>query len=113
MELLYFLLVSCGMTQIIVYGKIFDKVRPKKGFFGNLFSCSMCTGFWVGMFLWSANDLTTLFSYDYSIITGLFLGCVSSVASYVSSVVIDDNGLRVERSNNDDTQKISQTCETL
>jgi hypothetical protein len=113
MELLYFLLVSSGMTQILVYGKIFDRIRPSRGWFGELFSCSMCTGFWVGVFLWLSNDLTTLFNYDYSLFTGLFLGCVSSGTSYVFSVLIDDNGLRVERSNNDDAQKISQTCETL
>ena len=113
MELLYFLLASCGMTQILVYGKIFDAIRPKRGLAGELFSCSMCMGFWTGIFLWSANGLTTLFSYDYSLFTGLFLGCISSGAGYVFSVIIDDNGLRVERSNNDETQKITQTCETL
>jgi hypothetical protein len=112
-SLLYFLLVSAGMTQILVYGKIFDTIRPKKGWFGSLFACSMCTGFWVGIFLWLANAWTTLFSYDYSLITGLFLGCAASGISYVFSVIIDDNGLRVERSNNDNAQEISQTCETL
>jgi len=113
MELLYFMLVSCGMTQIIVYGKIFDHIRPKTGWFGTLFSCSMCTGFWVGILLWLANTWTTLFNYDYSLFTGLFLGSAASGISYVFSVIIDDNGIRVERSNNDEAQKISQTCETL
>ncbi len=113
MDLLYFILVSCGLTQIIVYGKIFDPIRPREGWFGALFSCSMCTGFWVGIFLWLANTFTTLFNYDYSPFTGLFLGAAASGVSYVFSVLIDDNGFRIERSNNDEAQKISQTCETL
>jgi hypothetical protein len=112
-ELLYFILISCGMTQILVYGSIFNKVRPKKGWFGKLFSCSMCTGFWVGVFLWLTNDLTTLFNYDYSPITGLLLGSLASGVSYVFSVLIDDNGFKIERSKNENAQKISTTCQTL
>ena len=84
------------MTQILVYGKIFDKVRPTKGWFGQLFSCSMCMGFWVGVFLWLTNDLTTLFTFDYSIVTGLFLGCVGSVVSYLVDAVFDDHGIKMD-----------------
>ena len=113
MEIVYFILIACGMTQIVVYGKIFDKIRPKKGFLGELFSCSMCAGFWVGVLLWLLNDQTTLFNYDYSPITGLLLGSLASGVSYVFSVLIDDNGLRLERSNNEHPEEISKTCETL
>ena len=101
------------MTQIIVYGSIFNKVRPASGWLGELFSCSMCTGFWVGVFLWITNGLTTLFNYDYSLVTGLLLGSVSSGVSYAFSVLIDDNGFKIERSNNDEAQKTTSSCPSL
>ena len=37
MSLLYFILMCYGLTQLLVYGSIFNKVRPAKGFFGELF----------------------------------------------------------------------------
>ena len=87
-ELLTFILVSHGMTQILVYGSIFDKVRPKEGFFGELLGCPMCTGFWVGVFLWGINPLTALFTYDLSVVTGFMLGCLSSGTCYLLSVAL-------------------------
>ena len=96
MRLIYFLLASAGMTQILVYGKIFDKIRPTQGWMGQLLSCSMCTGFWVGLFLWITNSLTTLFTFDYSIVTGLFLGCIGSLASYLIDAVFDDHGIKLD-----------------
>ena len=98
MELLYFCLISYGMTQIIVYGSIFDNIRPCGGWFGKLFNCTMCTGFWVGVFLWLINGYTMLFTYDYSVATGFLLGCLSSGISYIMSILFDDNGLRLEHS---------------
>ena len=50
--MLAFILACYGMTTILVYGKIFNPVRPKTGFFGDLFKCTLCTGFWVGMINW-------------------------------------------------------------
>ena len=96
MQLIYFCLNAAGMTQILVYGTRFDKVRPTYGWFGQLFSCSMCMGFWVGVFLWLTNDLTTLFTFDYSVVTGLFLGCIGSLASYLIDAVFDDHGIKLD-----------------
>ena len=112
-SLLYFVLVSCGMTQIVVYGTIFNRVRPTRGWLGQLFSCSMCTGFWVGVFLWLVNAWTTLFTYDYNLFTGLALGSLASGVSYVFSVIIDDNGIKIERSKNDEAQKTTSSCPPL
>ena len=56
MEFLYFVLAAYGLTQILVYGNIFNKVRPTEGWFGELLSCPMCTGFWVGVLLFGIND---------------------------------------------------------
>ena len=56
MELLLFILVSYGISNIIVFGSIFDGFRElmddiSPNFFGKLFSCMMCTPWWVGFFL--------------------------------------------------------------
>lgn len=97
LALFYFVLISHGLTQILVYGKIFNRIRPTRGWFGDLLSCPMCTGFWVGLFLWVTNDYTELFSYDFSLLTGFLLGCLSSGTSYILSVVFSDNGLKISR----------------
>ena len=92
-----FCLVAYGLTQIIVYGKIFDKIRPTEGWLGQLLSCPMCTGFWVGLFLWLINDFTELFSFDPSPVTGLLLGFLSSGTTYVLSMLFDDHGFRINK----------------
>lgn len=97
MGLLTFILCCYGLTQILVYGKIFDRVRPKDGHLGTLLACPMCTGFWVGFILWGINGFTTLFIFDNSILTGFLLGCLSSGTSYILCQIIGDEGVRHER----------------
>lgn len=94
MELLYFILCAYGITYILLYGSIFDPVRPKKGKFGELFKCPLCTGFWTGVFLWSINCFTELFTYDYNLINALLLGSLSAGTSYFLSTLLDDFGLK-------------------
>ena len=96
MSFVYFSLACAGLTQILVYGKIFDKIRPTEGWFGKLLSCTMCTGFWSGIFLWSLNDYTKLFNFDYSFATALCMGCVGSMISYIFDSAFGDEGIRVD-----------------
>jgi len=96
MNLIWFVLISFGLTQIIVYGKILDKVRPAQGLIGELLSCPMCTGFWVGIFLWLINGYTELINFDDSLITGLLCGFVSSGTSYILNMVFGDDGIKIE-----------------
>lgn len=98
MSLIYFSLACAGLTQILVYGKIFDKIRPTSGWFGELLSCPMCTGFWAGLVLWALNGFTTLFTYDYSLVTAVLLGCVGSLVSYILNMIFDDHGVKVQHS---------------
>ena len=54
--LLFLLLASHGLTNILVNAKIFDiwKIRPiieKYEFTKILFKCSMCLGWWVGLLI--------------------------------------------------------------
>lgn len=56
MELLLLILVSYGISNIIVYGTIFEGLREtaeiySPNFFGKLLGCMMCTPWWVGFFL--------------------------------------------------------------
>lgn len=94
MELLYFILIAYGMTYILLYGSIFNPIRPKKGKLGELFKCPLCMGFWVGVFLWSVNCHTELFTYDYNILNGLLLGSLSAGTSYFLSMILNDFGLK-------------------
>lgn len=57
----------------------------------------MCTGFWVGLFLWFVKDYTQLFTFDNSFITGLLLGFAGSAAAYIGNTVFGDEGIKVEK----------------
>ena len=102
MSLVSFILVSFGLTQILVYGSIFNDIRPTEGWIGTLFHCPMCMGFWSGVFLWATNAYTELFTFEQSI-TNLFIcGWVSSGTSYVMNVLFCDNGLQMGVNNGKD-----------
>ena len=104
MQLIYFILCAYGMTYILIYGSIFESIRPKTGLSGDLFKCPLCLGFWVGVFLWSINVFTELFTYDYNIINALLLGCLSAGTSYFLSSILDDFGLKFRNTTGGDQQ---------
>ena len=95
MELIYFVLAAYGLTQILVYGTIFDSIRPTKGKLGQLFNCTMCLGFWVGIFLFGINGYTELFTFEYTFANLFILGWLSSGTSYVLSMMFCDNGMQI------------------
>ena len=98
LELLWFVLASYGLTQIIVYGTIFDSIRPpceSYGGLGKVFHCTMCMGFWVGLFLWGVNSFTELITFEQTIITALMCGSVASGTSYALSSLFGDNGFQI------------------
>ena len=103
-QLLSFVLCAYGMTQILVYGSIFDSVRPQKGNLGELFKCPMCVGFWAGVFLWGINGYTELFTFEYTIANLFISGCLSSGTSYILNMIVGDCGFKIEhtRSNKDE-----------
>ena len=98
MDLLYFVLAAYGMTQIIILGSLFNKVRPSKSWlkgFGKLFHCPMCMGFWVGVFLFGINSYTELFTFEHNLANAFVLGCLSSGTSYLLSVLVNDFGFKI------------------
>jgi hypothetical protein len=85
-----------GLTQILVYGKLFDSIRPTRGKLKKLFECPMCVGFWVGVFLFGINRYTELFTFEYKIANLFILGWLSSGTSYILNMVFGDNGVKHE-----------------
>ena len=56
MKILIFLILSYGITNIIVFGSIFEFLRKYLNvtsplFLGKLILCPLCLSMWVGMFL--------------------------------------------------------------
>jgi hypothetical protein len=96
MELLTFILVAYGLTQILVYGSILNSIRPTKGKLGELFHCPMCMGFWVGFFLCVISPFTPLFTFEPNFVTPILLGCLSSGTSYILCQVFDDEGIKIK-----------------
>lgn len=97
MQLFLFILIAHGLTQILCYGKILDRYRPQQGFFGELLKCSMCTGFWVGLFLGGIDPFTGLFSLTTNFLDILFLGFVSSGTSYMLDKTVSDEGIQIQK----------------
>ena len=91
-ELLYFGLVAYGLTQILCFAKILDRIRPDHYFF----RCPMCMGFWVGLLLFGVNGFTELFSYEYTIANAFLLSFLASGVSYLITMLVGDNGLKHE-----------------
>ena len=76
MELLLIILVGYSISNILVFGSIFEGLREtattnSPNFFGKLLGCMMCTPWWVGFFLSLGAQITgyTEFSpfYNYGL----------------------------------------------
>lgn len=55
MQIMLFIFSTIGLTHIVVDGKIFEPIRNiahrvLPNFLSYLFSCYVCSGFWIGMF---------------------------------------------------------------
>lgn len=92
MNLLIFILTCFGLTNILIYGKIFDKIRPNI----YLFKCSQCMGFWVGIVI-----NTLFYSLNCDIFADIFIGgflagCISSGTSYILDKIVSDSGIQIK-----------------
>lgn len=89
--ILLFILACFGLTQILVSGSIFDRIRPKAKFF----HCSMCMGFHVGWLVFLLFWISGVYLFP-SIFIGLFIfGSISSGTSYVLERVFGDHGVNI------------------
>jgi len=104
MIVLIWLLVAYGMSNILVYGSIFQGLRdgiknwgnsvlPFNGmakFVGDLLSCMMCTSTWVGFFLSiTYYSLSTEFIGTSIWISWFFDGILSSGAVWVINAIVE------------------------
>ncbi len=69
MSLLLVILVTYGISNIVIWGSIFegfrsfwDRVSPK--FFGKLFSCMICLPTWVGFLISGGAHITGLLQFS-------------------------------------------------
>lgn len=84
-QLIIWILVAYGITNIVVVSKIFKHIRDwigsKSQFFGGMLSCMMCFGFWTGMLLglvyWSPTNLM-IYNNSYRALTLLLDGFLAS-----------------------------------
>jgi len=54
-------------------------------------------GFWVGVFLCGINGWTELFTFDYTVANFFICGCVGAGVSYILSMIVGDEGIRLEK----------------
>ena len=99
MELLTFILIAYGLTQVLVYSDLplLKRMRPPKeagGGYGKVFHCPMCMGFHVGWFLMLLSPFTELFNFDVTVTNFFLLGWLSSGTSYVLNMVFGDKGIK-------------------
>jgi len=106
LELITFILCAYGLTQIIVYGKIFENIRPTEGRLGQLFKCPMCMGFHVGWFLMLLSPFTELFSFEVSVFNFFLLGWLSSGTSYILNMVFGDHGIQISKTETNNEQLV-------
>ena len=98
MELLWFALAAYGLTFLVVYASIFNKIRPSKewlGGLGKIFHCPLCFGYWAGKFMFLISPWTELFTFDYTVANFFICGWVSAGTSYMLSMILDDEGIKI------------------
>ena len=87
------------MTFIIVYGKIFEDIRPKKDYskkWNTLWNCPLCIGFHAGWVLVLLSPYTELWDYKINIVNMFCLACVSAGTSYLLSMIVKDDGIQIK-----------------
>ena len=106
METLIWILAAYAMSQILVFGSIFQNLREwlirNSTFFGDLIQCMMCTSTWVGFFFsltfYSPTETMTMIPYTNIFFDGMLAsGSVWSINAMVewfeeNRPKDDDNG---------------------
>ena len=91
MDLLLFILMSYGLTQILTVGSIFKSIRPKHEFF----HCSMCMGFWVGILVFLGFWFSGIILFPNIFVGSFLFGVLSSGTSYFICKLIGDDGINI------------------
>ena len=86
LELILFILMCYGVTLILTSSKLFEDIRPRYHFF----TCPMCVGFWVGLFV------ALTFLGITALLKLILWSALSSGTSYILCSLFDDNGIKVD-----------------
>jgi hypothetical protein len=101
--LLLWMLIAYGMSNILVYGSIFNGVRNRinqnaiadsslQGFWvfvSDLLKCMMCTSTWVGFFLGLFVMSPTYYMFDVEYISWFFDGMFASGAVWAINAIVE------------------------
>lgn len=101
-ELVLFSLVVYGITNIVVYGKIFNNIRTfaikiNPSFLGQLMTCMMCSGTWAGfivsstLYYFNLHHLSPMVHWGINIPwLAIFLdGCLASGTTWGINVILE------------------------
>ena len=94
MILLLWAFMAYGMTNILVWGSIFEKqrewIKSKSKFFGDLISCTLCTSTWVGFFMSIVlGSVSSLFFETWRIFNFFFDGMFSAGIVWAINAIIE------------------------
>ena len=92
LNLILFILACSGGTQIIVYGKIFEKLRK----YVPIFNCSMCTSFWFGVLVHTIFYVQDILIFPNYLLGAFLLGCIGSGTSYILNMGVGDDGINIK-----------------
>lgn len=88
-QVVIFILTCYGLTGILAFGHILEKIRPRKRFF----HCPMCIGFWVGVTIFSIFWINGWEMFPSPWWGVLVYGSLSSGTSYFLHMIVGDDGL--------------------
>jgi hypothetical protein len=89
--LIAFILACWGLTQIICFGSIFNKIRPDQHFW----KCPMCVGFHAGWYVFLFMQLPQLTLWV--VMDALLYACISSGTSYALCMIFGDEGVNLKK----------------
>lgn len=93
LNIVIFILFCYGLTQIIVYGKIFETIREKLQLY--VLKCPMCLSFWVGIFAYIVFWFSGIRLFP-NLYVGMFVyGALSSGSSYFIIMLVSDSGINI------------------
>jgi len=108
-DLAVFVLATWGMTQILVYGGVFDRIRPDAPFF----HCLMCVGFHSGWFMFLLFRHAGIQLME-PIIAGMFVfGCIGSAVSFALGFTFTEDGIAITTSPRIDASVIIKEVEDI
>ena len=93
MNLLLFILICYGMTQILTVGKIFEPIRKKLDW--EFLRCGMCMGLWVGILVFLGFWFYGIQLFSNLYLGSFFFGCISSAVSYFLMSLVKDDGIQI------------------